>query len=68
MSVVSIPKLIEKLERELYETDDPRHDAWERGWRKGWNARATALVKELRGEATDPIDLRLRDALVGGGT
>ncbi len=68
--VVNLAWLIAKLEREQYHADSastPDDEAQ----RKGWNDRARSLILELRvelglAELRDaPIDLRLRDELVG---
>ncbi len=38
----------------------------ERGYRKGWNDRTRALERQLEQPCYDPIDLRLRHALLKG--
>lgn len=45
-----------KLEAELL--DEDQGDDFERGYRRGWNARATACVQELRaiGQRSKPDD------------
>jgi hypothetical protein len=74
--LVSIPWLLEKLQREQYELTDPRHTVTDLARRQGWNSRATALIAELRIEmglqelrdieAIEPMDLQLKRAMAGG--
>ncbi len=67
---MNVEKLIEKLEREQYETSDPKHSALDLARRTGWNQRAKALIADLRTEAglvelveNAPVDTRLKDAM-----
>jgi len=69
---MTIPELISKLDREQYETDDPKHTVTDIAFRRGWNARGRELSAALRIEAglvelkeSAPMDLAFKAALTG---
>ena len=69
---VNVQALISKLEREQYETDDPKHTVTDLAFRRGWNARGREMAAALRVESglvelvrAEPIDLRFKAALTG---
>ncbi len=72
---MNVQALISKLEREQYETDDPKHTVVDLAYRRGWNGRARELIAALRVETglaeleqAKPLDLRFKAALTGFDT